>query len=349
MKARLLPSGKYSVPINYYDEFGNRKQTSRTAATEAKALKLARDFLNGVQSDFDDTNTLKQAMNLYIKARESVIEPTTIRTYKQIADNAFKSLHNTRLCDIRPIDVQRAISIESKRVSPKYVKNAYGLFKSVLKQFEVDVNLSSVKLPKVIRKKKELPDFATIFDIFHGDEIEMPVLLAAWLSLRIGEVAGLQFQDVDAEHKLLHIRRTVIMTENGNKLRDGCKTEKSVRTLQLPDYILDLIKAIPHESDTDPILQITPKALRSRFKRRIVKHGYDVTFHDLRHLNASIMLMLGIPNKYAQERGGWATDNILKTVYQQTFSSERLKVDAIIDNYFNNIVKLKSDEQSQEN
>ncbi|MCR5706838.1 MAG: site-specific integrase, partial [Ruminococcus sp.] len=60
--------------------------------------------------------------------------------------------------------------------------------------------------------------------------------------------------------------------------------------------------------------------------------------HDLRHLNASIMLMLGVPDKYAMERGGWSTDNVLKSVYQQTFSSERRKIDKMIDGYFNGIV-----------
>ena len=35
-------------------------------------------------------------------------------------------------------------------------------------------------------------------------------------------------------------------------------------------------------------------------------------FHDLRHINASVMLALGIPNKYAEERMGHATDNMLK-------------------------------------
>ncbi|WP_242939942.1 hypothetical protein [Ruminococcus flavefaciens] len=50
------------------------------------------------------------------------------------------------------------------------------------------------------------------------------------------------------------------------------------------------------------------------------------------------MLMLGIPDKYAMERGGWSTDSVLKSVYQQTFSSERKKIDKIIDGYFNGIV-----------
>lgn len=349
MKARQLNSGNFNVVVPYYDDFGNRKQKSFTAATEAKALKKAQDFLDGINTVYDDTTTLEKAMKRYIETREGIIQPTTIRTYKILAENAFTCLHRTKLCDLKPVEIQRAISIESKRASPKYVKNAYGLFKSVLKMFEVDVNLSSVKLPRVVKKEKELPDFATIFDIFHGDEIELFVLLAAWLSLRIGEIAGLQFRDVDEKQKLLHIRRTIIPTEDGNKLREGCKTEKSARTLQLPDYILELIKAIPHENDTDPILQITSRALYGRFKRRVKRYGIEMTFHDLRHLNASIMLMLGVPDKYAMERGGWATDNILKSVYQQTFSAERVKVDAKIDSYFNSIINHQSVERLKEN
>ena len=50
------------------------------------------------------------------------------------------------------------------------------------------------------------------------------------------------------------------------------------------------------------------------------------------------MLMLGIPDKYAMERGGWSTNATLKAVYQHTFSDERKQVDAKIDAYFNEIV-----------
>ena len=69
-----------------------------------------------------------------------------------------------------------------------------------------------------------------------------------------------------------------------------------------------------------------------------------MTFHDLRHLNASIMLMLGVPDKYAMERGGWSTDSVLKSVYQQTFSSERKKIDSMIDSYFNSIISKSEDD-----
>ena len=99
-----------------------------------------------------------------------------------------------------------------------------------------------------------------------------------------------------------------------------------------------MIMAIPHESAEDFIVPLSRKTLYSRYTKLMKKHHINITFHDLRHLNASIMLMLGIPDKYAMERGGWSTDCILKSVYQQTFSSERKKIDKIIDSYFNGIV-----------
>ena len=74
---------------------------------------------------------------------------------------------------------------------------------------------------------------------------------------------------------------------------------------------------------------------KRRLKKLAKANGYDLTFHQLRHLNASVMLMLGIPDKYAMERGGWATNTTLKSVYQHTFDEERRKVDEQIDGFFN--------------
>ena len=64
-----------------------------------------------------------------------------------------------------------------------------------------------------------------------------------------------------------------------------------------------------------------------------------MTFHDLRHLNASVMALLRIPDKYAQERGGWKSDKIMKKVYTQTFPEERVKVDDMIDDYFEKVMQ----------
>lgn len=59
------------------------------------------------------------------------------------------------------------------------------------------------------------------------------------------------------------------------------------------------------------------------------------------------MLALGIPDKYAMERGGWSTNTTLKTVYQHTFSEERRRVDEQIDGFFNAILEEEEAPQDE--
>ena len=73
-----------------------------------------------------------------------------------------------------------------------------------------------------------------------------------------------------------------------------------------------------------------------------------MTFHDLRHVNASVMALLKVPDKYAQERGGWHSDAIMKNTYMQTFSSERIAIDDQIDNYMSDVIFNNSAERIKE-
>ena len=360
MRAQQLPSGNFRISISDgFDENGKRVYKSFTADAEWKAIKLAEDYKKlkkksgeknkrkrKVQEPDDRKDvknfTLQKAFRSYIATRSNVIELTTVRNYDQIADHCFQCIMDIKLKNLTVLDIQEAVNQETKRVSAKYVKNAYGLLKSVLKMHDVDLKLDSIKLPKIRKKEKELPAFKTVYSIVKGTDSELPVLLASWLSLRIGEVIGLQFRDVDMEKRRIYVQRTIVKTEEGYMVRDGCKTEKSERDIRIPDYILNMIQAIPHESETDFIIPRTRKSVYSKFKRLMEKNGIDMTFHSLRHLNASVMLLLGVPDKYAMERGGWSTDNILKSVYQQTFSSERERVDDLIDKYFNDAIAAEN-------
>ena len=112
----------------------------------------------------------------------------------------------------------------------------------------------------------------------------------------------------------------------------------SNRAIALPDYIAKLIEKEPHKSDDEFIVKLSYNSLSGSFKKLMLDNGYDIHFHDLRHLNASVMLLLGIPDKYAMERGGWSTPSVLKSVYQHTFSDERKLVDKRIDDYFNSLI-----------
>ena len=106
----------------------------------------------------------------------------------------------------------------------------------------------------------------------------------------------------------------------------------------MPKYILDLISALPQDQEYITIL--TGQAISKRLNKLLANNGIEgLSFHGLRHMNASIMVALGIPDKYAMERGGWSTDHVMKSVYQHTFSKEREAVDDKIDDFFNSIIE----------
>ena len=64
-------------------------------------------------------------------------------------------------------------------------------------------------------------------------------------------------------------------------------------------------------------------------------------FHDLRHVNAAIMLKLNVPNKYAAERMGHATEDMLKNVYQHTLENEMRDISLRVNEFFEKNLKKK--------
>lgn len=88
-------------------------------------------------------------------------------------------------------------------------------------------------------------------------------------------------------------------------VRSACnKTVKSTRYVNLPEYIYQLIQFVPHNKDTDHIINVTPNTIRKRFKKLLRQNGIeDIRFHDCRHIFASTATMLNVPEKYAMEMG----------------------------------------------
>lgn len=50
------------------------------------------------------------------------------------------------------------------------------------------------------------------------------------------------------------------------------------------------------------------------------------------------MLALNMPDKYAMERGGWATMSVIKDRYQHTFSDEKLKHETLLNQHFDDLL-----------
>ena len=321
-----------------------RKKSKITGSTPNEVIIKATKWLKHIDEEKDTPYTVKQAMLQFIDSRSRVLEPTTICNYRELVRNKLQYIMDINIEELTAKDIQIAINLDAHRLSHKSIKNAYGFLKSVLIANDIDIKLGSIRLPKKEVRERKLPTAPEIYKIVKGTDSELPVLLAMWLSLRIGEVAGLQFRDVDAKTMRLYVCREIVKVDSGWAEVNHCKTEKSVRCVNLPIHNYNLIQAIPHQKETDHIISVKPNTIRKRFKRLLRDNGIeDIRFHDCRHIFASTAAMLNVPEKYAMEMGGWSTPDVYKNVYQETFDSERNKADGIIDDCFNKVVIDKND------
>ena len=344
MKAKRLPSGNYRIQVVAgYDERGKRIVKSFTADTEEDAMRMALDFKTDNRIGVSPRNmTVEQAFTQYIEARDNVLSPSTIRGYNIIKNTRLQSIMTCNIMRLTLNDIQRAVNLDAKRLSYKSVKSSVALLKSVLSVQGIDLNIKRITLPPKKKPNISIPDAAEVMRLVVGTDIELPCLLAMWLSLRISEVRGLQFRDISSDGKTITIQRSKMYLDGKDVVRDFNKTYESTRTNALPPYILKLIQRIPHNSDEEYIVSLGYNYIRNHFNRIMLDAGYHVTFHKLRHEFATTLNDLGIPSNYIQKLGGWSTDNVMKSIYTHTTTTRETEYQRRIDEFFMSAISSAS-------
>ncbi len=379
--AKRLPSGSWRCLVYshneikrdkkgniLYDKNGKPKEKriyqsftsdNKTKRGKAEAQRMANDFILERKTKIEklkrvENMTLLEAVDIYIDQRRNLLSPTTIRDYEITKKNAFQDIMNIKLSEFDVDMLQNAINRESvrssnvcrenpKAISKKRLLNEYGLIRPVLRKYRKDIDYSSIVLPKKEKIFKDLISPDVILKVVKGTEIELPVLLAMWLSFTASEIRGLT-KSKSISGNYVTIVEVLVDGANGPVRKSLAKNKTRNRRHRIPPYIKTLINRI----DGDVLVPLSGNQIYSKWVRLLEKnHLPHMTFHDLRHVNASVMALLRIPDKYAQERGGWETDQIMKRVYQETFPEERKNVDDVIDNYF--ISKMQHDIQHENN
>lgn len=363
-KAKKLPSGSWrclvyshSVPVVNSDgkpvyENGKLKEKriyesftsdDPSPAGKREAEFAAAEFAANKDRRKNITNfTLREAITKYISESDAVLSPTTIQGYKVIQEYAFQNIMDMPIKKLTNDILKVAVNLETKRpskskknkgkpISSKTVSNEYGLMTAVINEYYPSLDCR-VKLPASDEKIKELIPPEIILEVVKGTEIELPVLLAMWLSFTASEIQGLKKSE-SIHDGYLTINEVGVTVENRLVIKKQAKTKTRKRKHKIPSYIQHLIDQT--DPNTDKLITLSSQAIHHRFTRLLAANGLPhMTFHDLRHVNASVMALLRVPDKYAQERGGWKTDAVMKKVYTHTFSAEREEVDSMIDAYF---------------
>lgn len=346
-KARKTASGSWRVQVyDYTDQLGKKHLKSFTAPTKAQAELKAAEFVRTKRTRAAEASqgTVGALIDKYIEMCGPVLSPSTLTAYKRVRAHAFPELMQMQASKLNAAAIQKAINAETQRIgeatgkplSAKTIKNEWGLVSAALAEY-TGMRFAP-KLPAYQVAPKDLPEPSEVMAAVKGSDVELPCLLALCLSLTISEIRGLRCSDI--EGGLLTIRRVIVDSDEGPVVKETGKTATRLRRLVLPLFLEELIEnTVPmmkyRQGGSDGFLEPRSRgSIYSRFQTEMRHAGLRISFHGLRALNASAMLALGVPDKYAMERGGWRTPAVMKAHYQQTLPQERQDFDELVNDYF---------------
>lgn len=338
-KAKKLDSGSWRcLAYSHTDAAGKRHYESFTAPTKKEAELLAANFALTKDREEKVQLNFKQAMDFYIELKEPVLSPSTIRGYdnmRKMLERDYDALCRMNISSIKKNDIQKVINDISGKKSPKTVRNYNGFIMAVIKEQRDNFN-ANVAMPQKERPELHIPTDAEIkllLKAIEGTSIEVPVLLAAFGLMRRGEICAASIDDIEGNR--IHVKHSLVKGKDGQHHKKAPKTYTSDRYVELPQFVIDKIKAQGY------ICNVQPHTLTVMLQKVLKRNNIpQFRFHDLRHYSCSIRSSLGIPTEYILKDGGWKTDYVMKNVYRHTLSDKEKAFTAKTIEHFNSLTDI---------
>lgn len=347
----LRKDGRYMWRCKY-----DGKQYSgyeKTAKEAEKALRNKKyELEHGIYSKASRLN-MDTWFETWISTYRTNCKPTTIevyrKTYKRYISPEFGK---KQLKALKPEQIQKLLN----RMAKTYSKSVFGninfllydlLDQAVKNQLIVQNPMQYTTRPatkksekrKALSRSETTAFLAAAKSSYYYDMFRLSTLTG----LRIGEITGLQWQDVDLKKKEIHVRHTLAwITGKGYFLQEP-KSENSRRTIPLPDKAVSLLRArkitqgkhrLSYGEYWQPLTGLPNLVFTTRYgtpidgnnirrEMRIIlagmkEKGTDITwasFHTLRHTFATRCIEEGMQPKTLQHILGHATLAITMDLY----------------------------------
>ncbi len=341
-------SGTYQGKVTIgYDENGKQIRKSISGKTRKEVSKKMIEYLDKLNknSNIEDSNTtLGEWIDIWFQDFViKRIKTSTRVSYEGHINNHIKpKLGKVKLQKLDTVKIQKFINERHDKgctnsnggLSAKTVKNIYNTLNLALEQ-AVRNNIlyknpcSAVVLPKQEKKNAKfltLDEQNKLLLASENNRLGIVTQLAIYTGMRLGELLGLKWEDIDFDKRTLEVKRTLNRLKNYNGesktelVLDTPKTKNSNRVIPLTEVIVERLlkyKAIQDSekeyaedcyNDEDFVFSneigqpIEPKRYQTIFKEIVKEAGLkDVNFHQIRHGFATNGIALGVNTKVISE------------------------------------------------
>ena len=316
---------KWRVACYYKDWRGkNVKHEKRGFLTKKEAQAYEREFL--ARKSRDINMSFGTFINVYLDDMRPQLKESTMASKEHIIETHIRKYFEDRsLSEINSTDILRwQNELLSKRddngrgYTQTYLRSINNqlnaIFNHACRYYDLPKNpcLSNKKMGK--SKAKEML-FWTLdeYKKFSETMKKKPISYYAfqilyWTGIRCGELLALTKADFDFEKKTMRVNKTYQIVK-GKHLITTPKTEKSIRQIDLPDFICEEMKeyfdSLYKLDDNTRIFEVTKSYLHHEMNRGCKEAGVKrIRIHDLRHSSCALLIDLGYSPIQIAERLG---------------------------------------------
>ena len=255
--------------------------------------------------------------------------------------------------------------IDEKGLSGKTVRDAFSVLKNILRYSArkygtpINLNINDIRIRDEkkemrvlsLREQEKLCSYISK----HMDYCNLGILITLYTGLRVGEMCGLRWQDIDCEENTLHVQHTLQRIQNkkdpkGPKTKvvlSTPKTANSNRIIPLTDELINLLKQFKGDPEafvlSNSTHAIEPRLLQRRFCKVLKECSINhANYHALRHTFATRCIECGFDIKSLSEILGHADVSTTMNKYVHStleFKRENMRkllplhivIDSIVD------------------
>lgn len=267
-----------------------------------------------------------------------------------------------KISAIKTIHIQQFVSELNKTLKPNTIN---GIVNVLDRSYNLAIEwgilkenpCTNVKKPASERRGgKELmcmEEIIKLFELYDKEENLMhksAFYLAIGCGLRNSEIRALTTDDIDFDKNTISVNKQIAeIYKNGVLVEDvsTTKTVSSNRVIYAPEFVMqclnEYIKSMPYIPITKQIFwshvtrkPITKCCLSKRFKSILLNNNLtEIKFHDLRHLQATLLISANVNIQAVAKRLGHST---IRTT-METYVHNIQEVDKVTSDVFENYIQ----------